>query len=87
MHYDEYLEKGYPIASGVIEGACRYVVKDRMERTGMRWVLNGAHSMLQLRSVHASGRWDEFTPFRIAKERERLYPDADKSEKPERLVA
>ena len=87
MHYDEYLEKGYPIASGVIEGACRYVVKDRMERTGMRWVLNGAHSMLQLRSVHASGLWDEFTPFRIAKERERLYPDADKSEKPERLIA
>ena len=87
MRYDEYLEKGYPIASGVIEGACRYVVKDRMERTGMRWVLNGAHSMLQLRSVHASGLWDEFTPFRIAKERERLYPDADKSEKPERLVA
>jgi hypothetical protein len=87
MRYDEYLEKGYPIASGVIEGACRYVVKDRMERTGMRWVLNGAHSMLQLRSVHASGLWDEFTPFRIAKERERLYPDADKSEKPERLIA
>lgn len=84
MRYDEYLEKGYPIASGVIEGACRYVVKDRMERTGMRWVLNGAHSMLELRSVYASGLWDEFTDFRMAKERERLYADA---ENVERLVA
>ena len=77
MRYDEYLEEGYPIASGVIEGACRYVVKDRMERTGMRWVLNGAHSMLELRSVHASGLWDEFTAFRIARERDRLYPYAE----------
>lgn len=84
MRYDEYLKKGFPIASGVIEGACRYVVKDRMERTGMRWVLNGAHSMLELRSVYASGLWDEFTAFRIAKERERLYADADNCE---RLVA
>lgn len=77
MRYGKYLEAGYPIASGVIEGACRYVVKDRMERTGMRWVLNGAHSMLQLRSVHASGLWDEFTAFRIEKERKRLYPHAE----------
>ena len=87
MRYDKYLEKGYPIASGVIEGACRYVVKDRMERTGMRWVINGAHSMLELRSVHASGLWDEFTAFRIAKEQSRLHPDADNTEKPGRLAA
>ena len=76
MRYDEYLAAGYPIASGVIEGACRYLVKDRMERTGMRWVLNGAHSMLALRSVCLSGIWDEFTRFRIEKERLRLYPDS-----------
>jgi len=84
MRYDEYLKKGYPIASGVIEGSCRYVVKDRMGRTGMRWILKGAHSMLELRSVYASGLWDEFTVFRIAKERERLYDDADNRE---RLIA
>ncbi len=76
MRYDEYLAAGYPIASGVIEGACRYLVKDRMERTGMRWVLNGAHSMLALRSVCLSGLWDEFARFRIEKERLRLYPDS-----------
>ena len=39
MHYNEYLEKGYPIASGVIEGACRHLVKDRLERTGMNWTV------------------------------------------------
>ncbi len=41
MCYGEYLKRGYPIASGVIEGACRYVVKDRLERTGMTWVRQG----------------------------------------------
>jgi hypothetical protein len=74
MAYDEYLAAGYPIASGVIEGACRYVVKDRMERTGMRWVLDGAQSMLGLRCIHLSGYWDDFVRFRIARECERLYP-------------
>ena len=76
MKYNEYLEAGYPIASGVIEGACRYLVKDRMERTGMRWVLDGAHSMLALRSIYLSGLWDEFTRFRIEKECLRLYPNS-----------
>ena len=74
MRYNEYLALGYPIASGVIEGACRYVVKDRMERTGMRWVLKGAGSMLALRSVYSSGLWDEFTQFRMKRECSRLYP-------------
>lgn len=87
MCYDEYLKKGYPIASGVIEGACRHVVKDRMERTGMRWVLNGAHSMLELRSIYASGLWDEFTTFRIARERKRLYPHAENVENGGHLAA
>ena len=76
MLYNEYLAAGYPIASGVIEGACRYLVKDRMERTGMRWVLDGAHSMLTLRSIYLSGLWDEFTRFRIEKECLRLYPNS-----------
>ncbi len=74
MAYNEYLEAGYPIASGVIEGACRHVVKDRMERSGMRWILDGAHAMLGLRCIHLSGSWEEFTRFRIKRETERLYP-------------
>jgi len=60
MRYDEYLRKGYPIASGVIEGACRHYVKDRMERTGMSWVKPGAQAMLELRSTALNGDWDHF---------------------------
>ena len=74
MAYDRYLAQGFPIASGVIEGACRCVVKDRMERSGMRWVLNGAQAMLGLRSIHLSGLWEKFTQFRIQRDCQRLYP-------------
>jgi len=48
MRYDEYLRRGYPIASGVIEEACRPLVKNRIVRCGMRWTLEGAPSMLNL---------------------------------------
>jgi hypothetical protein len=74
MAYDQYLAHGFPIASGVIEGACRCVVKDRMERSGMRWVIDGAQAMLGLRSIHMSALWDEFRQFRIHRECQRLYP-------------
>ena len=74
MAYDEYLESGYPIASGIIEGACRTVVKDRMERSGMRWVFAGAHAMLGLRSIQLSDLWDDFIQFHIVRESQRLYP-------------
>ena len=74
MRYDEYLAAGYPIASGVIEGACRYVVKDRMERAGMRWTVEGAQAMLALRTTHINGQWKEFQKYRIQQERQRLYP-------------
>ena len=74
MRYHEYLAAGYPIASGVIEGACRHVVKDRLERTGMTWTVPGAQAMLSLRCIHLSEIWDEFTNFRVQTETERLYP-------------
>ncbi|QEP41937.1 ISKra4 family transposase [Ectothiorhodospiraceae bacterium BW-2] len=74
MKYNEYLEKGYPIASGVIEGACRSVVKDRMEQSGMRWTMDGANAVLALRSVHASGLWDDFIPFYIQREQQKRFP-------------
>jgi hypothetical protein len=77
MRYDEYLRAGYPIASGVIEGACRHVVKDRLERTGMSWVREGARSMLELRCVYLTGEWDAYTAFRVQRETERLYPYRD----------
>ena len=74
MKYDQYLAAGYPIGSGVAEGACRHLVKDRMERTGMRWVVPSAQAMLDLRAVHASDQWEEFQDYRINAESQRLYP-------------
>jgi hypothetical protein len=73
MRYDEYLAAGYPIASGVIEGACRHLVKDRMERAGMHWTAPGAQAMLDLRSVFVSGQWQEYQSYRIELETQRLY--------------
>jgi len=74
MRYGEYLAAGYPIASGVIEGACRHVVVDRMEGSGMRWVMSGAQSMLNLRCIHISGYWDEFMDYHIESEQKDIYP-------------
>jgi hypothetical protein len=74
MRYDAYLAKGYPIASGVIEGACRHVVKDRMERTGMGWTVTGAQAMLSLRCLWLSDSWDAYLTFRIEPETQRLHP-------------
>ena len=77
MKYDEYLKAGYPIATGVIEGACRHVIKDRMERTGMRWKIPGAQAMLELRAIDINGDWAAFQTFRIEWENARLYPHKD----------
>lgn len=74
MHYDEYLQAGYPIASGVIEGACRHVIKDRMEHGGMRWTLEGAQAMLDVRCVCASSEWDNFGSWRQAEQAKRIHP-------------
>lgn len=74
MHYDQYLRAGYPIATGVIEGACRHLVKDRMERSGMRWSLSGARAMLHVRCVHQSSHHSAFYRQRIHQEQTTLHP-------------
>lgn len=71
MHYAEALRDGLPIATGVIEGACRYLVKDRMDRTGARWSLTGAEAVLRLRAIRASGDFDAYWQFHLAREKER----------------
>lgn len=71
LRYDEYLAQGLPIASGVIEGACRYLVKDRMDLTGARWGLNGAEAVLKLRSLRASSDFEEYWRFHQQRELER----------------
>lgn len=76
MDYATYLRKGYPIATGVIEGTCGSLVKDRMEQSGMRWSVDGANAVLALRAVVKNGDWNDFFTFCINSERERLYPGA-----------
>ena len=71
LHYDRYLAAGYPIATGVVEGACRHLVRDRMELTGARWRLVGAEAVLKLRALRASGDFDAYWDFHEAREYER----------------
>jgi hypothetical protein len=73
MAYDVYLAKGFPIGSGVVEGACRHLVKDRMEQTGMRWSLDGADAVLELRAVEINGDWESLWTYHASRQRERLY--------------
>lgn len=63
LRYDQYLAAGFPIATGVIEGACRYLVKDRMDITGACWGLQGAEAVLKLRALRSSGDADAYWPF------------------------
>lgn len=75
MKYDEYLAAGLPIGSGVIEGTCKNLINDRMERSGMRWSLKGAEAMLKLRAVYLSDLWNNFWDFRTQKEKKSLYEE------------
>ncbi len=74
MRYDEYLANGWPIASGPVEGACKNLIKDRMERSGMRWTEHMAEAIVQLRAVHLSGDFDAYWEFHIKQDQRRLYP-------------
>jgi hypothetical protein len=73
MQYDVYLARGWPIASGVIEGACKHVVRGRLDRSGMKWARTGAHAMLQLRTVRLNDDWDDYQRFHRRREHLRLY--------------
>lgn len=69
MRYDRYLKAGYPISSGVVESACGHTVKNRMEGCGKRWSVEGAESVLLLRSLYTSGDWDAYWNFHMDLER------------------
>lgn len=73
MDYPTYLARGFPIASGVIEGACRHLVKDRCELSGMRWSQDGAENLLRLRAVAENDDWDEYHVYRKQQRHLRLY--------------
>ncbi len=71
LAYDRYLAAGLPIGSGVIEGACRHLVNDRLGLTGARWRLRSAEAVLRLRALRSSGDFDEYWAFHEAQELER----------------
>jgi hypothetical protein len=73
LDYPTALNNGWPIATGVIEGACRHIVKDRMDITGARWGLEGAEAVLKLRLLRSNGDWDHYWNFHLAQERKRVH--------------
>jgi hypothetical protein len=86
MDYATYLARGWPIASGVIEGACRHFVKDRLELSGMRWTLAGAENLLRLRAVAENEDWDAYHDFRRRQRHTRLYTTSYPGQLPEQTM-
>jgi len=71
LDYAHALAQGWPIATGVIEGACRHLVKDRMDLTGARWGLDGAEAVLRLRALNSNGDFDDYWRYHLAQEKRR----------------
>lgn len=77
LGYDTALARGWPIATGAIEGACRHLIGDRLEITGARWGLHGAEAVLKIRALNDNGDFEEYWRYHLAREHERLYPIPD----------
>jgi hypothetical protein len=73
LDYPTALQNGWPIATGVIEGACRHLVKDRMDITGARWGLDGAEAILKLRAIRCNDDFDAYWRFHLAQEHQRVH--------------
>ncbi len=73
LDYPTAFAGGWPIATGVIEGACRFLVSDRLDITGARWGLAGAEAVLQLRALRTNGDFDDYWTFHQAQERQRIH--------------
>ena len=73
LDYPNALAQGWPIATGVIEGACRHLVKDRMDLTGARWGLQGAEAVLKLRALRCNGDFPDYWRYHLAQERRRTH--------------
>jgi hypothetical protein len=71
LDYPAFLAAGRPIASGLIEGACRWMIKDRMEVTGARWSLDSAEAVLKLRALHGNGDFDDYYTYHLQQEKRR----------------
>ncbi len=73
LDYPTALHNGWPIATGVIEGACRHLVKDRMDITGARWGLTGAEAILKLRALRSNGDLGDYWRYHLTQERQRVH--------------
>jgi len=73
LDYPTALASGWPVASGVIEGTCRYLVADRMDINGARWSTNGAEAVLKLRAVRANNDFEDYWTFHLNNERHRVH--------------
>lgn len=73
LDYPTALANGWPIATGIIEGACRHLLKDRMDITGARWGLAGAEAILKLRAIKANGDFDTYWDYHLAQERHHVH--------------
>ena len=73
LDYPTALREGWPIATGIIEGACRHLVKDRMDITGARWGLAGAEAILKLRAIKANGDFDAYWQYHLNQERHHVH--------------
>ena len=73
LNYPNALAQGWPIATGIIEGACRHLIKDRMDLTGARWGLHGAEAILKLRALRSNGDFDDYWTFHLAHEHQRVH--------------
>ena len=73
LDYPAALGYGWPIATGVIEGACRHLVKDRMDLTGARWGLCGAEATLKLRALRSNGDFEAYWAYHLAQEQQRVH--------------
>jgi hypothetical protein len=74
LNYPHALANGWPISTGVIEGACRHLIKDRMDITGARWTVDTAEAILKLRALHANGDFDAYWTYHLHREHQRNYP-------------
>ena len=73
LGYDTALAAGWPIATGVIEGACRHLIGDRLDITGARWGLQGAEAVLKLRALCTNGDLPAYWAFHRAQEHQRVH--------------
>jgi hypothetical protein len=73
LDYDTALQAGWPIATGVIEGACRHLIGDRLDITGARWGLQGAEAILKLRALYSNGDFPTYWRYHRAQEHRRVH--------------